>query len=177
MPSQETLRRSQNSFSGGEIGSKVLGRVDLAKFNSGVRYAKNAFVEIEGAISNRAGTQYGGATETNVGPIRFHPFEAPGDVTYVMEITPLKIRFIYDNQLVLASGVPVVVVTPFDATQIYDLVFTQTNDIMTITHIAFDPVELRRTAFNAFGLVGISPNPAVPAPIPTIVDSDGTGAG
>lgn len=179
MPNQETLRRAQNSFSGGEIGSKVLGRVDIAKFNSGLRLAKNVFVEIEGAISNRSGTIYGGVAATSSGKIRFFRFEAPEDVSYVIEITPLKFRFIFDNALVLTGGgVPVEVVTPYLEDQLYDLVFAQTNDIMTITHIAHAPVELRRTAFNAFSLVSIVSNPVITVPgTPTIAASAGAGAG
>lgn len=174
----ETLRRSQNSFSGGEIGSKVLGRVDLAKFNTGLRYAKNVFVEIEGAFSNRAGLEFGGHCLTDSGVIRYYPFEAPNDVTYVMEITPGAIRFYFDNQIVLDGlGDPFAVITPYTSDDIYGLVFAQSNDIMTITHQAHAPRELRRTAFNVFNLVTITTNPAVTAPSISIVDSDGAGAG
>lgn len=174
----ETLRRSQNSFSGGEIGLKVLGRVDLAKFNTGLRYAKNVFVEIEGAFSNRAGTEFGGNCLTDSGKIRFYPFEAPNDVSYVMEITAGAIRFYFDNQIVLDGiGDPFAVITPYAEADLYNLVFAQANDIMTITCQGYDPRELRRTAFNSFSLVTISTNPAVAAPTVTIVDSDGAAAG
>lgn len=174
----ETLRRSQNSFSGGEIGSKVLGRVDLAKFNTGLRYAKNVFVEIEGAVSNRAGTEHGGRTLTDTGVIRFFPFEAPLDVTYVMEITEEKFRFYFDNALVLdGSSLPVEVDTPYQADELYDLVFAQSNDIMTITHINHRPKELRRTAFNVFNLVDITTNPNITAPTPSISADAGAGVG
>lgn len=175
MVNQETLRRSQNSFSGGEIGAKVLGRVDLAKFNTGMRYAMNVFVEVEGAYSNRAGFRVGGRTRFDSGIIRFQPFEAPGEVSYVIEITDQRFRFYYQLGLVRDnSNVVVEVVTPYLAADLYKMVFSQTNDIMTITCAGYAPQELRRTAFNAFNLQGITVNPSpIAPPSPTINDNGG----
>lgn len=177
MVNTETIRRSQNSFAGGEISPKLLGRVDLAKFNTGLRYAMNAFVEIEGAVSNRDGTEHGGRCNTDSGLIRYIKFEAPGDVNYVLEFTPGAIRFIYDNQLVLTDlGGVLQVATPYIESELYELNYAQSNDIMTIVHKSHAPMELRRTAFNAFSLVGITVNSDLAAPTISIVASNG-GAG
>lgn len=175
---EETIRRSQNSFSGGEIGAKVLGRVDLNKFNTGIRYGKNVFVEIEGAISNRAGFEYGGPTKFILSTVRFIPFEAPGDISYVVEAMAGTFRFYYRNALVLDDSFVIEEVgNPYAANEIYELAISQTNDIMTITHPNHPVKELRRTAFNAFSLVDIIVNPAIAAPTISIVANTGAAAG
>lgn len=178
MVNTETIRKSQNSYSGGEIGAKVLGRVDLSKFNTGLRYAKNVFVEIEGAVSNRAGFAHGGRCKVDTGVVRFVSFDAPGDVSYVMELTAGKIRFIYKNALVLTDmGGIVEVNTPYAEEDLYDLNFSQSNDICTITHEDYEPQELRRTAFNVFSLVDIVVNPNITAPTISIPTGTGSNAG
>lgn len=177
MVNTETIRRSQNSFAGGEISPKLLGRVDLAKFNTGLRYARNAFIEIEGAVSNRVGTEHGGRCKTDSGLVRYIKFEAPGDQNYILEFTPGIIRFIYNNQLVLTDlGGILEVSTPYIESELYELNYAQSNDIMTIVHQSHAPMELRRTAFNVFDLVGIVVNSDLSPPTISVVDSNGSAA-
>jgi len=52
------IEKNQVSFAGGEISPALYAHTDLVKYLTGLRKCYNAFVHIQGGVSNRAGTQY-----------------------------------------------------------------------------------------------------------------------
>lgn len=96
-----TLRTMQPSFTAGELSPDLWARVDVSKYVSGLKVAKNVFVHAHGGVSNRAGTQFiaetrGSQKATQIPFI----FDADTSQTYNLIFTDLKMR-------VLRAGSPV----------------------------------------------------------------------
>lgn len=89
----------QPSFAAGELSPTLYGRVDLAKFKTGVALSRNAFVDYRGGLSNRSGLRYVGQAKGNE-DVRLVPFRFSTVQNYVLEFGPLYIRVIKDGAYV-----------------------------------------------------------------------------
>ncbi|WP_276120377.1 hypothetical protein [Pararhizobium qamdonense] len=87
------LRTMQPAFTAGELSPALWARVDLAKYQSGLKTAKNVFVHPHGGISNRAGLEFIGRTK-NAATAVLIPFvyDAETNQTYNLEFTNLRLR-------------------------------------------------------------------------------------
>lgn len=96
---------SQPSFSAGEISPSVYGRVDLARFYTGLRTCRNFIVRQYGGVSNRPGTEFVAEVKDSADTTRLFPFVFSSDQAYVVEMGDAYLRFVRDGaQLVLALG-------------------------------------------------------------------------
>lgn len=93
----------QRSLNGGEIAPGALARIDLEKFQSGVRLMRNFFAEAYGGASNRAGSGHvGNVSDHSV----YHwalPFEFNTEQAYILLFGDQTMRVIKDGGLVLES--------------------------------------------------------------------------
>jgi hypothetical protein len=87
------MRTIQPSFTAGELSPALWARVDLAKYQSGLKQAKNIFIHPHGGASNRAGFQFVGETRGS-GIARQIPFifDADTNQTYNLVFTDQKMR-------------------------------------------------------------------------------------
>ena len=93
----EQGRVIQPSFAGGELAPSLYGRVDLGKYQVGLRTAKNVFIRPHGGVSNRPGLAFVGETQDpNVVP-RLVTFQFSSDQSYGLELGAAKLRFIRDG--------------------------------------------------------------------------------
>ena len=93
----EQGRVIQPSFAGGELAPSLYGRVDLGKYQVGLRTAKNVFIRPHGGVSNRPGLAFVGETQDpNVVP-RLITFQFSSDQSYGLELGAAKLRFIRDG--------------------------------------------------------------------------------
>jgi hypothetical protein len=97
----------QPSFAAGELSPQLFGRVDLAKYKTGLALAYNFFVDYRGGISNRPGTQYLANAASN-GNVRLVPFQFNNQQTYMLEFGNGYMRVIKDGGYVLEAGKAVV---------------------------------------------------------------------
>lgn len=84
------------SFSSGEISPKLYGRYDLAAFYSGARRVENFIVDITGNAEFREGSSYAAKTFGNNKAFLWS-FEFTDALSFVLEFTPLKLRFYRNN--------------------------------------------------------------------------------
>jgi Ubiquitin-activating enzyme E1 FCCH domain len=94
-------RLNQSSFSGGILSPGLHRRVDLAKYQTGLKDGLNVTLHAHGGVSNRAGLQFIAETKGSA-VCRKIPFDfdAETDQTYQLVFTPGRMR-------VLRQGVPV----------------------------------------------------------------------
>lgn len=87
------MRTMQPSFTAGELSPALWARVDLSKYSSGLKIAKNIFIHPHGGASNRAGFQFVGETRGS-GIARQIPFifDPETDQTYDLVFTDAKLR-------------------------------------------------------------------------------------
>lgn len=95
----------QPSFSGGVFSPSLYSRVDLAKYTTGLRTAKNFFIHPHGGASNRQGMEYIAAAKNADKKCRLVPFEFSLEQAYVLEFGDLYTRIFKDGGI-LATTFP-----------------------------------------------------------------------
>lgn len=134
---------AQRSLAAGEISPSLYGRSNLVSYRTGLRKLWNYTVRAEGGVCNRAGTEYI-ATTKNSGQSRLIPFIFSVSQSYVGEFGTDYAR------LYSLGSLATEVVVPYDYSEIYEVAWTQSVDVMTLVHSTYPPAELRRTGASTF---------------------------
>jgi hypothetical protein len=185
----------QPTFTGGELSPSLYARVDLARYGTSVKTAKNFIVRPYGGLVNRPGFEFIGEVKDSTKRVRLIPFEFSTEIAYVIELGDGYMRFIYRGAYVLAESStaysaatsyalgalvlsggtvyrslqaanlnhtpassptwwepnPVAQVdTPWTEAQLSEVAFTQSADVVYLTHNDYRPIELRRVTANTF---------------------------
>jgi hypothetical protein len=144
MTQTRTLFRS---FAGGEISPEMAGRIDLAKYRTGLALCRNFIPLPHGPIVNRAGTKFIRAVKNSSLATRLIPFVYSTTQTYALEFGNGYVRFHTQSGTLLdGSGDPVEIATPYAYYELAQLKYTQSADVMTITHPAHAPWQLKRVS-------------------------------
>lgn len=140
------------NFTAGELTPLLEARVDLAQYTNGCRTVSNFLIHPQGGVYRRGGTQYISGVKTNSKKVRLVPFEFSVSQAYVLEFGENYIRF-YANQGQVVSGSPsaaVELTTTYAESELFELQFAQSADILYITHPNHAPAQLTRTAATTF---------------------------
>lgn len=174
MPLVKELTRS---FAGGEITPEMYGRLDNVKFQTGLALCRNALVLPHGPVTKRPGTAYVRTAGNSTYQVRVIPFTFSATQTMVLEFGHNYIRFHTQGATLESSpGVAYSVATPYAGSDLFDLEYTQSNDVVTITHPSYAPRELRRLSALSWTLVAPTLGAAVTLPgTPTVVATAGAG--
>lgn len=90
MPNIRTLQRS---FAGGEVSPEMFGRIDDAKYQSGLAKCLNFIPKPQGPAENRAGFQFVRAVKDSTKKVRLIPFTYSTTQTMVLELGAGYFRF------------------------------------------------------------------------------------
>ena len=149
----------QPSFAGGEIGPSLYGRIDMAKYSVALRVCDNFIVRQYGGVENRPGTKFVAAAKYPDRKCRLIPFQFSTVQTYALEFGHNYMRVIKDGAVVLTTGnVIYEIATPWAESDLFNLKFTQSADVMTICHPSYPPKELRRYAHDNWQIVDVVTN-------------------
>lgn len=136
----------QSSFNGGEVSPLVYGRVDSDRYKASLAKCLNYLPTVQGGLIRRPGTYYVGAVKDSTKATRLVRFEYSTTQAYVLEFGNLYVR-IYKNQAQLLNGGSAVeVTTTYTEAELFDLKFSQSADVLYITHPSHPPASLTRTA-------------------------------
>jgi len=182
------------TFAGGVLSRALWGRFDLNKYQTGLKYANNAMLSVEGGVGKRWGTYFTGKRklQTAVGRAKLIPWRIADNDSYMLEFGDYYIRFIRlggyvtipggfvhhaDNQAANVGGV-MEIETPWTAEQAWEIKYTFANDIMYIAHKDVRPHELRRLGLYDWHLTmkTFNPHPDWPVTDPTATYFDDTTA-
>lgn len=86
-------RTYNKSFSGGIVSDELHGRFDLAKFQNGLKDARNMIVRPAGAVYSREGFDYIQTAKYGDKKCRLFEFNYNTEQTYILEFGDLYIRF------------------------------------------------------------------------------------
>lgn len=154
MPNVRTLSRS---FGGGELTPEFYGRIDDAKFQTGLATCRNFLVLPHGPAANRPGFAYVNATKySGSKKTRLIPFSYSTTQTMVLEFGNQYIRFHTNGATLLSGGSPYEVTTPYLEADLFDLHYVQSADVLTIVHPNYPPQELRRLGSTSWTLTAVS---------------------
>jgi hypothetical protein len=101
----KTLLRS---FAGGEITPELYGRIDLAKFQTGLAQCKNFTVLPHGPATRRPGFEFVNEAKDSTKAVRLIPFSYAADQTVVLEFGDQYIRFHVNGDTLLEASKAVV---------------------------------------------------------------------
>lgn len=149
----------QSSFTSGELAPNLYGRVDFARYYSGLKTCRNIIVSQFGGVFNRSGSRYCVSAKDMTKRVRLVPFQFSASQQYVIEFGHLYARIIYNGALVVdAFNAPIVLTTPYNSsdlitvTDIDLLRYIQSADVMTLCIQTFQPQQLKRTSATSWAL-------------------------
>ena len=138
------VKTFQRSFAGGEISSQMWGRIDDARYQSGLAVCKNFIPLPQGPVENRPGTEFIREVKDSSKPVRLIPFTFSDSDTMVLELGDRYCRFHTKGATLVKDGAPYEIATPWAAEDVFGLQCTQSNDILTVCHVNYAPREIRR---------------------------------
>lgn len=152
----------QNNFNGGIISPEMYGRSDQAKYQSGIADAENMLVLPHGALDFRNGFEY--VKDFNL-PFRLIPFVYSDEQAIVVILCPPFAYFSTLGQMLLnAGGTDLLSVDiPYSAAELPGIRYTQSGDIITMTHKNHAPRLLKRVSATSWTLSSVSSNPTISA--------------
>jgi hypothetical protein len=119
----------QNNGTAGEL-SPRLARTDLAKYSNGWRLVRNAYPIPQGANTRRPGTRYLiDSKDSTTRKSRLVPFVSSSRAVYGLEFAHHQIRVLDKDDGVLDT-----ITTTYDETELFELTYTQSADVMYICH-------------------------------------------
>lgn len=87
------MKLLQRSFAGGEITPELAGRLDLVKYQTGLKLARNFITLPHGPATRRPGFGFINEAKDSTRPVRVVPFSFSASQTAVLEFGHLYIRF------------------------------------------------------------------------------------
>jgi len=166
----QTVRIPFTNFQFGEISPSLIGRTDIEVYSNSAQKLTNFFIRNEGGVIKRPGfkfkTQLGSATgDTGMGR-RIIPFIFSDDEKYIISLVDdgqIQIIILdFDGggnpQVGAASLVQTItqdvnlvnLSTYFSSTNIHEINYAQTGDVMFLTHETFQTLKLVRTGLTTF---------------------------
>lgn len=129
------IREIKTTFTAGEVSRDLLGRGDLRAYENGALALRNVFIKPTGGVTRRAGLGY---IDTAKGMGKLIAFEFNSEQTSLLVITDANID-IYTGGVKEAS-----IASPWSASQINQIAWTQSADTLLLTHPNVPPKRLIR---------------------------------
>tara|TARA_Y100001937_G_scaffold93330_1_gene126387 strand:- start:400 stop:2169 length:1770 start_codon:yes stop_codon:yes gene_type:complete len=153
------------SFVSGEFSAKLDGRTDFQKYNSSCKTLENFLIHPQGAATRRVGTQFIAEVKSSAAKTRLIPFEFSTTQTYIMEFGNNYIRFFKDKGQITSGGSAYEISSPYATSELFDIKFAQSADVMYLCHPNHDVRKLSRTGHTSWTLATVSftgsPSPAI----------------
>jgi hypothetical protein len=135
----------KTSFSGGEWGSSLFGRTDTAQYANACEIVENFLVRPYGSAISTPGTRYINEVKDSTKETRLIKFVFNQSDAYIIEMGEYYFRFYTNGAVVVTSGT-----TPYEISHIYsedeiwNVQYTQLNDVIWLTHPDHPPQKLTR---------------------------------
>ena len=144
------------NFTAGELSPHLEGRVDIKKYVNGCKTLENMIAQKLGPASRRGGFYFSAEVKDSTKKTRILPFEFSATQAYILEFGDQYVRF-YKNYGQIKSGAfddvfaaefdtggPHEIVTPYLEAELFELVITQSADVLYIAHQNHEPRTLSR---------------------------------
>ena len=134
----------------GHLAPILEGRTDVQIYGYSCRQNENAIPLVYGANKNRGGTLYVTSTKDQAKKSVLIPFQVSENVAYQLEFGDGYIRVLKDHALVLDSGVPYEIQSPyayedlFDEKGLFQVDYEQSGDVLYLAHDKYYTKKLER---------------------------------
>lgn len=134
----------QPSFARGELSPRLRARVDIDHYRVGLAACENFYVMRQGGLRRRPPTMYMGPTKfPNLATV-IRPFVFSTEQAYALEFGHNYMRIFEADGQIYLSGAPYEIATPWPASAVAALQFTQSNDQLFVTHVDYPPQRISR---------------------------------
>lgn len=134
------LTINQTNFTAGEVSPRMLGRVDIARYQNGAEIIQNAWPLVHGGCTRRDGTLYSAATKFPAKRARLIPYVFNEAQAYMCEFGDLYVRIYFSDGTY--SGVELI--SPYTEAMLFDMEYVQGADTMFLFHGQVPIGRLRR---------------------------------
>ena len=135
---------AQRSFNAGELSPQLKGRTDLEKYSNGCDVLENFFPQVHGPARKRPGTRFVNEVKDSDKRVKLIPFEFSTEQAYILEFGDGYVRFYANGGVVINGGVPYEIASPYLASEVSQLDFAQSADVVYIAHPNHPPHKLSR---------------------------------
>jgi hypothetical protein len=149
----------QTSFVGGEFGPALFGRTDIAQYANALATLENFLIRPFGSLISTPGTEFinecktGGSTSI----VRLIQFIFSRQDAYIIEMGVGYFRFYTDGAVVVSPGTtPYEVAHTYQADDLFDIQFSQINDVIYLAHKDYKPKTLTRLASTSWVLADMT---------------------
>ena len=134
-----------SNFTSGELSPRLRGRSDIDHYENGCATLTNFTVWTQGGANKRPGTKYISTVKDSTKYTRLVSYVFSADDAYILEFGDKYIRFYKNGGVITTVGTtPYEIVTVFGESQLRDLKFVQSADVVFITHPDVPPQKLTR---------------------------------
>ena len=153
----------QTNFTAGELSPRMLGRVDIARYQNGAELMENCWPLVHGGAKRRDGTLFCAAAKYPDKKARLIPYVFNKTQAYIVEFGDLYVRFFFADgtQIESSPGVPLELVSPYTEAMVGELDYVQGADTMFVFHPDVPVYRLRRATNTSWSL---APAPFVTTP-------------
>ena len=146
----------QTSFGTGEIAPAIFGRVDIAQYANACEIVENFLIKTSGSAISTPGTTYVQTVSNSTLRTRLIKFIFNRTDAYVIEMGKYYFRFYTNGGIVVTTGTtPFVLSHIYDDTEVFDVQYTQLNDIIYFAHPDHPPQQLTRNAAASWTIGGL----------------------
>lgn len=146
----------KDSFNAGEFSELTASRVRFEKYQNALRLCENMIPLVQGGVTRRTGTMFVSEVKTSAKETRLIDFEYSVTQAYMLEFGDQYIRFYKDRgQIETAPSTPYEIATPYLEADLFQLKYTQSADVLYITHPSYAPRKLSRIGHTAWTLTTI----------------------
>lgn len=132
------------AFNAGEVTPLLEARTDFEKFDNSCRTLQNMLVLTQGPVTRRPGTKYIAETKTSSNASRLLPFEFSKSDAYILEFGNEYMRVYRNGGVVLDGASPFELATDFLSSELYEIQFVQSENIMYLVHGEHTPQKMTR---------------------------------
>lgn len=168
------IKIGARSFNGGEVTPEFFGRVDDAKYQTGLALCENFLVLPHGPIANRAGSLFVRRVKTPSKKTRLLSFTWSNTQTLAIEFGEGYFRFHTNGATVLSGTSPYELAHPYTEAQLFEVQYIQSADVLTLVHPLHPPRELRRLGATNWTLVEIQFETRAETPVNLTAGATGT---
>jgi len=140
----------KTSFTGGEFGDSLKGRTDVAQYDNACDIVQNMLIRPYGSAISAPGTVYVAEAKLSAlstdSQVRLIPFVFNRSDAYVIEMGDKYFRFYTNRGVVTSNSTTYEIAHVFDEDELFDVQFTQLNDLIWMAHKDHRPQLLTRTA-------------------------------
>lgn len=130
------------NLSKGEISEMMEGRSDLEQYPNSAKTIENLLILQQGPAQRRPGSRFVAKVKDSTQLVRIVKFTPSKSRAFTIEFGNNYARFFTNNGPILLGGVPVEIATPYVAADLRLLTFSQSNDVLFITSVFYEPRKL-----------------------------------